>query len=171
MIIHSRHFWNARTPRAMSTNPPPTEAFIHHTDSSDANRIDHVAEMAAAVRGIQNFHMDVRKWSDIAYHYVVFQPDPNHSRATVFAGRDVHAVPAAQLGHNTGTLAVVVYGNFERDGVKAHTLDALAGILKQHHKLVTVGGHRDVTATSCPGRHLYAKVGEIAKLAGLRRFR
>jgi hypothetical protein len=155
----------------MATNPAPSEAFVHHSDSSDANRIDHIAEMEAAMRGIQNFHMDVRKWSDIAYHYIVFQPDPNHNKATVFAGRDVHAVPAAQLGHNTGTLAVCVYGNFDRDGVKEPTIDAIVGILAQHHKLVTVGGHRDVFQTDCPGGHLYAHVGEIAKRAGLRRFR
>lgn len=171
MIIHSRSEWHARTPKPMAIQGPPVEAFIHHSDSSDANRIDHLSEMLDAVNGIQRFHMETRGWSDIAYHYVVFQRDPNHDHPIVVAGRGINFVPAAQLGHNTGTLAIVVYGNFERDKVRPGTVRTLAALVREHHSVETVGGHRDVVSTSCPGDHLYGKMDEIARAAGVKRYR
>jgi hypothetical protein len=170
--FYSRRFWGARPPaRAMSAQSPPHEAFVHHSDNAQANHVNSGPEMKAAMRGIQNFHLDVRGWSDIAYHYVVFQHQDGQERgAHVFKGRDPHFVPAAQLNHNTGTLAICVYGNLMTDGVHPGTIEAIAAILGEHAELITVGGHRDVTSTSCPGDHLYRALDSIAHAAGLQRY-
>jgi hypothetical protein len=155
----------------MSAQGPPQQAFIHHGDESDANRINTGAEMRQAMRGIQAFHMATRGWSDIAYHYVVFQHQAGQEKgAHVFHGRDPGHVPAAQLGHNTNTLAICVYGDFTKDGVHPGTIEAITAILDHHPALLTVGGHRDVTQTTCPGSHLYAALDKIAHAANLRRY-
>jgi hypothetical protein len=128
-------------------------------------------EQCEHMRGLQNFHMDTRGWSDIAYAYIVFQPYGKLTRARVFEGRDYHKVPAAQLGHNTGTLPICVVGNFERDGVKRNTRFVIEQLIRKHSSVKVVGGHCDVVSTSCPGQHLYAQVPVIAKAAGVRTYR
>lgn len=169
--VYSRERWNARAPKLMTSQAAPTEAFIHHSDDIGASRWDTFAEQAEHMRGLQNFHMDTRGWSDIAYAYVVFQPYGKLTRARVFEGRDWHKVPAAQLGHNTGTLPICVVGDFERDGVKRNTRYVVEQILRVHPSVKMLGGHRDVTPTTCPGAHLYAAVPVIAGAAGVRTYR
>lgn len=169
--IYPRSRWNARTPRAMASQGPPTEAFIHHSDDIGAERWDTMAEQCEHMRGLQNFHMDGRGWSDIAYAYIVFQPFGKLTRARVFEGRDYHMVPAAQLGHNTGTLPICVVGNFERDGVKRNTRFVIEQLIRKHGSVKVVGGHRDVVGTTCPGAHLYAQVPVIAKASGVRTYK
>lgn len=169
--IYPRSRWNARTPRAMTPQGPPTEAFIHHSDDVGASRWDTMAEQCEHMRALQNFHMDGRGWSDIAYAYVVFQPYGKLTRARVFEGRDYRKVPAAQLGHNTGTLPICVVGNFERDGVKRNTRFVIEQLLRKHGSVRVVGGHRDVVGTTCPGDHLYEQIPTIAKAAGVRVYR
>lgn len=174
--LWTRNEWDARDPRPMSPNGTVREVFIHHTTDPRAEGIDKLAEQQAAMRGIQGFHMDTRGYSDISYAFVVFQPYGGLENARVFQGREVKFSPAAQLNHNTGTVPICVFGNFDRDdGVKPETITAIVRTIKwveRHHNgtLVTVGGHRDVTGTECPGDTLYAKVPEIARKSGLRRF-
>jgi hypothetical protein len=169
--IYPRARWSARTPRAMASQGSPTEAFIHHSDDVGSSQWDTMAEQCAHMRALQNFHMDGRGWSDIAYAYIVFQPYGKLTRARVFEGRDYHKVPAAQLGHNTGTLPICVVGNFERDGVKRNTRYVLEQLLRKHGSVGVVGGHRDVVGTTCPGDHLYSQIPVIAKAAGVRTYR
>lgn len=169
--VFPRERWHARDPRPMAPQAAPSEAFIHHSDDIGASRWDTFAEQCEHTRDIQNFHMDGRGWSDIAYAYLVYQPFGKLTRARVFEGRDWHKVPAAQLGHNTGTLPICVIGNFERDGVKRNTRFVIEQILRAHPSVKVVGGHRDVVSTSCPGEHLYAEIPRIAKAAGVRTYR
>lgn len=177
--VYERHDWHARDPRPMLPQALPREAFIHHGAESDrdAERIDTLAEVFIAMRGIQNFHMDdpAHRWSDIAYAYVAFQPRGHLERAVLCEGRSVHSVPAAQLGHNTGTLPICVYGTIDKgDPLSDSTIHAIAMLLKGHRsdltgadQIRTVGGHRDVTQTDCPGAMLYAAVPTIAHQAGI----
>lgn len=174
--LWTRDEWNARDPRPMTANTELREAFIHHTTNTGAEGINTLEEQKAAMKATQDFHMLVRGWSDIAYHYVVFQPFGGLENARVFQGRETRWVPAGQEGHNTGTVPICVYGNFDHDdGVKPETLTAVVQLVKHiqrfhDNSLRTFGGHRDVVQTECPGDTLYAKVGELAKRTGLRRY-
>lgn len=174
--LWTREEWNPRPPRPMTVNAALREAFIHHTTNDNAEGIDSLAEQKAAVKATQDYHMLVRGWSDIAYHYVVFQPYGGLENARIFQARETRWVPAGQEGHNTGTVPIVVYGNFDHDdGVKPETITAIVRLLKhvdENHggTLKTVGGHRDVVGTECPGDTLYAKLPEIARRSGLNRF-
>jgi hypothetical protein len=107
--------------------------------------------------------MDTNGWCDVAYSYLLFQPRGFFRRPRVFEGRTFAVVPASQAGHNTGNGSVcVVMGPGDR--LKRGTIRKLRGIARRFpgHK---VRGHRDVSATECPGDLLYSHVAELDKLA------
>lgn len=179
--VLERHDWHARQPRAVTIQQAPHQAFIHHGAETDreARSVTRLDLAEQAMREIQDFHMDdpAHRWSDIAYHYVVFQ---DHGAGTLLAeGRLVRHVPAAQLNHNTGTLAVCVFGTIDADDqLQDHTVYAITQLLAKAAAaktgvtaLLTVGGHRDVTQTSCPGDMLYRALPRIAKGAHLELFK
>lgn len=180
--VFEREDWRAATPRPMDRQAPPTEAFLHHGAETDreARAIDRESEVLAAMKGIQSFHMGPqRKWSDIGYHYVVFQPHGDMRHAVICEGRLTHFIPAAQLGHNEGTFAVCIFGTIDNDDpLHDNTVFALtqllsgtrAGMTGAGH-LRTLGGHRDVTQTECPGDTLYRALDRIAHGSHLARFR
>lgn len=166
MKIYTRAMWGARLPSAvMAKQSPPVEAFIHYTDGSGASALKSLAAQEAALRGIQNYHMDSNGWSDIGYHYMVFQPYGHLSRARVFQCRRDIYVPAAQAHHNTRTLAICVHANGS-DEIKRNTRYAIEQILRRYPSVKVVGGHRDVVSTDCPGDKLYAQIPTIARAAG-----
>jgi hypothetical protein len=172
VVIYDRERWRARAPRPMTRQNLPREAFIHHSDESDADHLIDLARQSQRMRAIQAFHMGPeRGWSDIGYHYVVFQPYGKLNHARIFEGRRAGFVPAAQLGHNTGTLAICIVGNLDDDPVKPATRETIEQLLKLFPSVKTLGGHRDVTSTTCPGKHGYAAVPELAHAAGLKTYR
>ena len=72
-----RSDWNARPPNGGPGPLTPSRvkgAVIHWPGSGETDSFDNDAEIASALRGWQNFHMDVRGWSDIAYQ-VAFSQD------------------------------------------------------------------------------------------------
>lgn len=164
--IIPRSEWGAASPARRTTEQaPPREAFLHYSDSSDAARIDTRAEAFAAARGIQRFHIQGRGWSDVAYHYLVVQLQ-GRGETVALAGRSPRTVPAAQLGHNTGTLAICVYAG-PLDTITPRTRFVVEQLIRKNPTVRTLGGHRDVTATSCPGDVLYALLPRIAAAAGV----
>ena len=68
--IISRSSWGAR--RAVTTTPlrvnPPKYVVIHHTDGNSCSTL---SSCKSAVKIVQNYHMDNRKWSDIGYNFLV----------------------------------------------------------------------------------------------------
>lgn len=168
--IYSRTEWNARSPDGRLFQPSPKRAFVHHTDSADAAKVETLAQMKAATRAIQDFHMDDRGWDDIAYHFIVFQPGPRHDHAVVMAGRPVSVLPAAQLHNNTATLAIAVYGDGQHQELDRNTRFVIECLIRLGGPSVkAVGGHRDVFATDCPGDRFYAAIPQIAAALGIDR--
>ena len=74
--------------------------FLHCSASS---RPDH-----GSVDVIKAWHLQ-RGWSDIGYHY--FLPFDGE----IQIGRDLENKPAAQAGHNTGTIAICLHGLLKTD--------------------------------------------------------
>lgn len=165
-MVYLRNTWGARDPHPMTGGNVPHECFIHHSENEDAHGVVSLASQKRAVKAIQDFHMDGRGWSDIAYHYIVFQ-DFRGDGGRVFQGRDYHYVPAAQLNHNTNTLAICIYGDGRRDDMRPHTRYLIERLLKRFPNVSRVGGHRDVVSTECPGDKFYGSIPRIAKAAGI----
>lgn len=160
MKIVSRRQWGARKPKERSYQDPRSvrELFIHYSESPSASSL---SEQEKIMRGLQNFHMNLpsqggRGWSDIAYNYLVF----NGSRPRVFYGRGARVIPAAQLNHNTGTVAVCVVMR-AGDKLTWQTKLQLRRVVwhlrrKVIKRNVPVRPHSAVTETSCPGDQLRA---------------
>lgn len=169
--FYSRSDWEAHAPTGgMAIQGLPTEAFIHYADAADAPKLKSLAAQKAALRGIQRFHQGERGWSDIGYHYVVFQAYGLVPGARAFQARETRYVPAAQAGHNTGTLAICVYAG-PGDDLKRNTRWLIEQIIEKYPSVRTVGGHKDVTSTDCPGPKIYSQISQIAKATGKRVYR
>lgn len=171
IILVPRADWDARAWRGYTPQISAHTGFIHHTTDRLAEHVDTLPEQKACMRAIQRYHMDTNGWDDIGYNYVVFQPYGNRTYARIFEGRPRTHVPAAQLNHNTNTLAVVVFGNFDHDdSVKRNTRYALEVLITDKFKpfgVRKIGGHRDVVSTDCPGDTLYRQIPRIADAVNL----
>lgn len=162
ITIYDREDWGARDWRDYTDQGwDAHEVFIHHTDDT-ATWLDSFTDQCARMQSYQNYHMDVKGWDDIGYHVVAF-PEFTTAAGTyvparLFKGRPRDHVPAAQEGHNSGTLAIAVVaaGNARMTRNTRYAIGVYLNYLKDHGApLRWMGGHRDVTATSCPGDGIY----------------
>ena len=107
------------------------------------------------MKGIQNYHMNNRHWSDIGYSFLVGED------GKIYEGRGWDRVGAHTLGYNRLGLAASFMGNFMKDTPSKAALDAVKALIqcgiskgKISHSYALFG-HRDVGSTKCPGRTLY----------------
>lgn len=114
-----------------------TKVFIH-CSASDNPKHDNVET-------IDRWHKE-RGWAGIGYHYYI---DKLGQR---FIGRDIEKIPAAQKGHNTGSIAICLGGLNDFSELQ---IGSLRVMLKQintaYNGNVTFHGHREVeNSKSCP---------------------
>lgn len=184
--IYTRDEWGAQAPAAEYRYHPVSHLAIHHTATAEAGAADTWEDCAAAVRAIQDFHMNTNGWIDIGYNYLVCQT------GAIFQGRedgnDRRDVVGAHDGFNEGSAGTGGLGYFhppENQQPRSPLLDGFTDLFAWiaarqkidpdgissypgYGPLRTVYGHRDVKATACPGDHLYPKRTEIAdRLANL----
>lgn len=116
-----------------------TKVFLH---CSASNRPDH-----DNVEVIRSWHKQ-RGWSDIGYHYFI------RADGTIEAGRDIEAKPAAQKGHNTGSIAICLHGLYPQDFNIAQ-FDAVYSLCKAiddayTDRRISFHGHCEVSNKPCP---------------------
>lgn len=164
--IYSRSEWGARYGRGGQTSYANATVFVHHSAFAGM-ATDTYREQVAVMKAIEHHHVKGNGWDAIGYNFVVFQPFKRRlwHRARIFEGRGLGHLPAAQQGHNAGNIAVCVIGNFQSEGVRAGTVDKLVSLIRRL-PVTKVRGHRDVNQTSCPGLHLFGKLGEIRRRTG-----
>ena len=162
ITYYDRSDWNARAWKDFTDQGwDAGEVFIHHT-ADTATYIDSFEDQVKRMQSYQDYHMNVKGWDDIGYHAVVF-PEFTTAAGTdvparIFGGRPRNHVPAAQENHNHGTLAVAVVaaGDYHMKRNQRYAVEVyLNHLLKAGAPLKTLGGHRDVTSTSCPGDGIY----------------
>lgn len=151
--------------------------FVHHTVNANDYARD---EVPGIIRGIYAYHTKSRGWSDIGYNYLVDR------FGRIWEGRyggiDRPVVGAHTLNYNDHAFAMSAIGNFDLKQpssamvqaygalfawkLSLHGVDASAvGQPVGSRSFPAVNGHRDAAATACPGRHLYARIGDIRRLA------
>lgn len=92
---------------------------------------------------VRKWHVGERGWTDIGYHYLVDRA------SVVIACRPLATVPAAQRGHNRGTIAICAHGlaTFPQ-------LNAVAQLCREINQAyagrISFHGHCEVSAKSCP---------------------
>ncbi|MCC6905187.1 MAG: N-acetylmuramoyl-L-alanine amidase [Anaerolineae bacterium] len=117
-------------------------------------------------REIQKFHILDRGFADIAYHFVI------DGFGQLYEGRILNVRGSHTAGANTGTVGVVLMGNFEQmQPLRAQltTLEKLITFLASEYAITHVAGHRDFQPeeTACPGASIEALVPLIAEDTGL----
>lgn len=110
-----------------------------HCSASDRPEHDNVATM-------REWHK-ARGWSDVGYHLFI------RKNGTIEPGRSLELTPAAQAGHNTGTIAICLHGleASKFTGAQFNSLITLCHeIERAYDGKVTFHGHREVAAKACP---------------------
>ena len=159
--MHARAEWSARPPtNPLTPDPMPWRITLHHTDGRFTASL---SESLEETRFIQDFHQNGRKWSDIAYHYVV---DPLGS---VIEGRPLETLGAHTLNNNEGNVGIVLLGTYHSPKNDQPTPAQLAAVAEIGRFLVkrfgidpnSLKGHRDYKQTDCPGDNAYPKLAEL----------
>lgn len=89
----------------------------------------------------------------------------------VFEGHGLDRRGAHTYRRNDSSRAICFIGNYEHDQPTPAQLRSAAAVVREWHasgycpRPALSGGHRDVYATACPGKHAYAAIPEINQLA------
>lgn len=114
-----------------------TATFIH-CSASDRPEHDDVSVM-------RQWHR-ARGWSDVGYHFFI------RKDGEIQEGRDLERIPAAQAGHNSGTIAICLHGlteeRFTED--QFNSLRDLCQAINGHYADMRFRGHKEVAAKACP---------------------
>lgn len=136
---------------------------LHHT----AVPLATVAGAPARLRGHQRYHQE-QDWPDIAYHYAI------DLVGNVYELRDPATPGDTFTDYDpSGHFLVVCEGDFDQqqapDAMLAATADLFAHAAETYGiALETLGGHRDLASTSCPGEALYSEIDAIREAAARR---
>lgn len=117
---------------------PVTKVFIHCSASDNPDH-DNVATMDA-------WHKE-RGWAGVGYHLF------GRKDGTGEIGRSIEKTPAAQAGHNRGSIAICLHGLEEGKFTQAQEewlIEICGQINRAYRGKVTFHGHREVAAKACP---------------------
>lgn len=110
-----------------------------HCSASDNPDHDNVATMDL-------WHKQ-RGWTGVGYHFFI------RKSGLLEIGRDIEKVPAAQEGHNAGSIAICLHG-LARDKFTEAQFRTLVGLCHQINEAyaghVTFHGHCEVARKACP---------------------
>jgi hypothetical protein len=182
--ILSRAQWGARPPAVTPTVAADLKiAVVHH--SVHANTYSR-EDVPALLRSIQQFHMDVQGWNDIAYNFAVDRFGRIWEARAGGVTQDV--IGGHAQGFNTYSTGVMVLGDFTSAEPTQAAVNAVADVIgwkfARHQvdvrgstqftslggaryasgtqlQLPRIVGHGDVGRTGCPGSRLAARLGEI----------
>ena len=113
----------------------------------------HSATKGQTIHSIAEFHIEVKKWPGIAYHFAV-----GHD-GTIFILNDATTISFHAQGHNRSTIGVVLIGNYHERDLSEAMKEAVAKLqehLKDEYDLEYSWMHRETKSTACPGRHAAA---------------
>ena len=125
---------------------------------------------------MKDYHVNVRKFSDIAYHFVIERD------GTLMEGRDINYCPASSKGHNDNVIAICLIGEFTREEPTQDQLDVLQNLIlhltktyiipsgvtpkdsTDMHHIFCHCDYRDPAGNRyCPGKYLHSKVPMICR--------
>lgn len=157
MKFVTRAQWGARKPKYVNRGTLSAKSTGHWNGPtvSVGGRKDFAHEKCASlVRGIQNFHMNSRGWSDIAYNFVICP------HGTVYEGRGLNVTNGAN-GTNTGnrTSHAIMWlsgqGNAFTQAEKQAFRECVKYVGDSTQAPDAAIGHRDHKSTECPGNERY----------------
>jgi peptidoglycan hydrolase-like protein with peptidoglycan-binding domain len=157
--IASRKSWGAKHDDGdLTLSGLATNVVVHHTTTHVEGST--VEAERAHMRYLETIG-EGRFGRGISYNVLVF-PSGRAYQGVSFNRRGTHTG-----GHNSTRRSVCFVGNFENEEPTKAALEAGRAIIAEGRgrwwrKAAPVEGHRDYTATACPGRNLYDHLGYLA---------
>ena len=132
--------------------------------------VHHSAYPYAGPKEVQDLHMDGRGFADVAYHFLI------DAEGTIYEGRELNIRGAHVQGFNTGSVGIVLLGNFNEKQPSETQLSSLWGLvdyLRYTYEIRYLAGHKDYPdqspdGTECPGANLYPLLPDIAQSLGMK---
>jgi len=140
----------------------PKQICIHKTSKKD-----YTTNEDWTVETLRDYHMNVRGFSDIAYHFMI------DKEGTIHTCRDIKYWPASCKGHNKDVCAIALIGDFFQEQPTDEQMTSLKILvlkLCKEYKIDTtmhhIFGHADYRDPPgnryCPGKHLHRRIPEVA---------
>jgi len=131
--------------------------------------VHHSAFPHAGPAEIQGLHLDRRGFADIAYHFLI------DAEGIIYEGREINIRGAHVQGFNTGSIGVVLLGDFNEEQPSEAQLISLRNLVDYQRYTYEIGylaGHKDYPdqspdGTECPGDNLYPLLPDIARSLGM----
>ncbi|KAL7737864.1 hypothetical protein ACLKA6_006241 [Drosophila palustris] len=156
VAVVSKASWGGRAPKSKVTlGNYLSYAVVHHTAG---NYCSTRAACAQELRNIQAYHMDSLGWPDIGYNFLI------GGDGAVYEGRGWNVVGAHATNWNSKSLGISFLGNYNNSRATAAMISAAKGILADavsRGQIVSgyiLYGHRQVSATECPGTNLWNEI-------------
>lgn len=157
--LRPRAQWKAELPARMAADKVKRRFVLHHTayPVTDAvKKLRGQASWKAAMRharAAQRLHRHIRGWNDVGYHYLI------DWEGRILEGRPLDRLGAHVERHNTGSVGIVLMGDFSRQKPTAQQLAAAKALLRWlswELKLSPkhIAGHHHMKFTACPGKNL-----------------
>lgn len=111
--------------------------------------LHHAAAKSCTPQEVHRWHLN-NGWSGLGYHYFI------RKDGTIFRGRPEDTVGAHAKGYNSKSIGICFEGDYMAQTMPAIQIEAgkeLVAYLKDKYKITKVKGHRDLMATSCPGKN------------------
>lgn len=130
--------------------------------------IHHSATVSGNVDIFRDYHINVKHWSDVGYHFVICNGEGGED-GLVQIGRAENKQGAHCPSLNSQSLGICLVGNFEEDKPTEAQIISLENLLitlcskYNLDPISTILGHKDATSTTCPGRYLYKMIPSIRK--------
>ena len=138
--------------RSLSNREQTDVIILHHIGNTNA-------DVSAAT--VHQWHL-ANGWAGIGYHYLI------RKDGTIERGRPRDTVGAHCYGENWHSIGVNIVGNFETNEPTAAQIESCAMLLAVCAASFGVAldgehivGHRDLSATVCPGDALYEQIPEL----------
>jgi hypothetical protein len=146
-------------PSGPNRDGPPTGIYWHHSVS----RCPHYNPVMQYEWLVAHIPSGTYGWP---YQFVVFPAAAGDGPRNIFYLNDVDTTRPHTYGHNAD-VAICAIGNYETDvpdGVLPGVMWHLGnGLQVMWGCAIPIYGHRDVYATACPGKHLYAALMDLQR--------
>ncbi|XP_023167292.1 peptidoglycan-recognition protein SC1a/b-like [Drosophila hydei] len=156
VYVVSKAEWGGRAPNyRVALGNYLNYAIIHHTAG---NYCETRASCAQQLRNIQSYHMDSLGWPDIGYNFLI------GGDGAVYEGRGWNSMGAHAAEWNPVSIGISFLGNFNWDTLEPNMIASAQGLLNdavnrgQLASGYILYGHRQVSATECPGTHIWNEI-------------
>lgn len=160
LSIASRASWGARYPDGdLTLTGLAVEVFVHHSVTAQLSPDASIATEAEQMRALESVGQS-RFGTGISYNVVIF-PSGRAYQGVSWNRRGTHTG-----GRNSTSRSICFAGNYETNQPTTAQISTAAAIYREGKQRwwtqdAPLRGHRDVSQTACPGRHLYARIDDI----------